>query len=491
MKLLGLGHLDRGFALGVAQLRVGPREQQDMHNGFVASLRGAHQGRETARVGRVDLRPLSQEKLDGAQRAHRGGGHQRRRTVRRLGVWIGAALDKEAANFVRGAIAPRKITSEVQRRPLELGWVLEVRVGAKIQGGSHLANRGGRRRRYQAFIQRDMLLICFRHCHLDALSIVYNTQRPPIHPRDARNTDKRPKASMPPLSEINAFLLSQPWFALFGHFVVCASLGSYFNLFAWRWPQIQEREWLADIKGWFQEKGWPAPEARLDIPENLGLALPASFCPACKTPIAGRYNIPVIGWLILRGKAACCSKPISARYPAYELLCGLLGVFAWVHFQNAASAWIFLLFALPLCMASQTDFESMMLPDSITGFILFSGLGLAIFELLHLTPALSFLGMAAAYASLSAIRYFGSIAFKKEAMGAGDPKFFAAIGAWIGPWCLPQALLIAAFAGLAYGLAMMAHRKTGRQTPVPFGPFLALGGAASFVWPNALSAFLG
>jgi leader peptidase (prepilin peptidase)/N-methyltransferase len=294
------------------------------------------------------------------------------------------------------------------------------------------------------------------------------------------------------LEQANFTFAASPAFAYAAHFIFCACLGSYFNLFAWRWPQIQERQWLADMASWFHDKGWPAPQPGVDLnAPKLGLALPPSFCPHCKTPIALRHNIPVLGWLALRGKAACCGQRIAPTYPIYELFCGLLGVFAWSHYGEVAAAWTFLALAMPLCMAAQTDFESMMLPDSITGFTLFFGLGLAAFGWAKLSPALAFSGMAAGYLALEAIRLGGSFLLRKEAMGQGDPKFLAAIGAWIGPWALPQTLLVASTAALIYAVGSIALRKGGRAAPFPFGPFLALGGVFSYVWPQALASWLG
>lgn len=288
------------------------------------------------------------------------------------------------------------------------------------------------------------------------------------------------------LIEINAALLRNPSLAIALHFIICACLGSYFNLFAWRWPQIQERSWMTDIQAWFEEKGWAAPQHSLDLSKPLTLSRPGSFCPSCGSAIPLYYNVPVLGWVILRGKAACCGKPISIKYPLFELVCGSLGVFAWLHFHHVIPAWIFLLLAMPLCMASQTDFESQMLPDSITGFVLFSGLGLSILGFSPLSPLASFAGMAIGFATLSAIRILGSLAFKREAMGQGDPKLMAALGAWTGALMIPQLLLIAALSALAFALASkMVDRQQGRV--IPFGPFLAIGALVCFVFGNLIS----
>lgn len=288
------------------------------------------------------------------------------------------------------------------------------------------------------------------------------------------------------MQEITLTLTSRPAMAATFHFVFCACLGSYFNLFAWRWPQIQERQWMAEIREWFEEKGWTMPQVPPSEPKTLTLSTPGSFCPCCGVRIKPWHNVPLLGWLALRGRAACCGKPISIKYPLFEALCGSLGAFAWLYFGEATAAWTFLLLAMPLCMASQTDFESMMLPDSVTAFILFCGLGLAIFGLSHLSPRDAFIGMGSAFVTLAAIRIAGTWAFKREAMGQGDPKLFAALGAWIGWAQLPQALLAAALGGLIYALA----RRTivGDKNPVlPFGPFLAFGGLACYVWRPLLT----
>lgn len=288
------------------------------------------------------------------------------------------------------------------------------------------------------------------------------------------------------IQEINQALQFRPAVAVAFHFIFCACLGSYFNLFAWRWPQMQEREWLIEIQQWFEDKGWVMPKTPPQSPEKLTLSSPGSFCPCCGVKIKPWHNVPIVGWLALRGQAACCQKPISIKYPLFETLCGCLGAFAWLYFREAGAAWSFLLLAMPLCMASQTDFESMMLPDSISAFVLFSGLGLAILGFSPISAQDAFIGMLLAYITLVVIRVGGTWAFKREAMGQGDPKLFAAIGAWIGWAQLPQALLAAALGALIYALARRVI--AGDRTPIiPFGPFLALGGLICYTFRPALA----
>jgi leader peptidase (prepilin peptidase)/N-methyltransferase len=282
------------------------------------------------------------------------------------------------------------------------------------------------------------------------------------------------------LLEAQSILTHHAIWGTFIHFLFCACFGSYFNVFAWRWPQIQEAQWLDDIYAWFEEKKWPRPLAAPLTRPGLSLAKPSSFCPACNTPIPFWFNIPVLGWFFLGGKAKCCGNNISYKYPLFEMTCGLVGALAWLHFQNLWQTEIFLLFAMPLFMASQTDFESMMLPDSITGFLLFTGLGLAIFGVADIDAKQSFIGILSGYAILATIRFFGRIAFKKEAMGQGDPKFLAAIGAWVGFMPMPHILLVASVAGLLYALMLKISGKLDGAA-VPFGPFLALAGMVAYI----------
>jgi leader peptidase (prepilin peptidase)/N-methyltransferase len=170
-------------------------------------------------------------------------------------------------------------------------------------------------------------------------------------------------------------------------------------------------------------------------------------------------------------------------------------MFAWLHYESAQESILFLLFAMPLCMASQTDFESMMLPDSINTLVLFAGLGFAIFHIGHITVEMAFVGAISCFLTLATVRAVGSFVFKREAMGNGDPKFYAAIGAWIGPLNIPHSLLYAALTALIYAMAVkvFTHRQSTENlssTPIPFGPFLAIGGLICYIWPGWIERFL-
>lgn len=294
-------------------------------------------------------------------------------------------------------------------------------------------------------------------------------------------------------SDVSALFLARPLFwigvcALFG-----ACVASFINLFAWRWPQMAQREWIEEIRSWFDEKGWKTPpEALQELQKpRLTLSTPGSHCTACRASIPFWSNVPVLGWLFLRGRSFCCKRPISPRYPLGEALgaasCGLAAIWFGPSWQTP------LAMAALLCLQASalTDLESYLLPDGLSGFLLGLGLFACAFGYWPLSIQDSLLGALCGYAALEALRLGARAALNKEAMGQGDPKLLAAIGAWIGPAALAPSLLIASLAGLLAALVGQALSRRKASDPVPFGPFLALGGAALLFLKEPILALLG
>lgn len=215
--------------------------------------------------------------------------------------------------------------------------------------------------------------------------------------------------------------------------------------------------------------------------QQLNLALPRSHCPQCKTPLRIRDNIPLISWLMLRGRCHHCSQAISVRYPATEVATLLVSlVLAWLLpwditlFAALLLCWILLALTL-------IDIEHQLLPDVLTLSLLWLGLLLQVFALLPGSLSDAVLGAAAGYLSLwllaSGYRYWRGI----DALGLGDAKLLAALGAWLGWQALPTILLIAAVAGIATALLRYLLFKRPLNQPLPFGPMLALAGIAIFI----------
>jgi leader peptidase (prepilin peptidase)/N-methyltransferase len=217
------------------------------------------------------------------------------------------------------------------------------------------------------------------------------------------------------------------------------------------------------------------------LPHDGSLLRPPSSCPHCRARIAWRDNIPVVSWLLLRGRCRQCGGPISAQYPLIELLVGVLwagAAFAWGPTLHALAGAVFGTILLGIAV---TDARHMLIPDEFTwgGLVL----GLA-FALGGGGPALvqALLGAAAGFALLYAIAVIGEWVFKEEAMGGGDIKMMAMVGAFVG-W---QGVLLTVFLGALLGTLIFVPLTLRKKRLVPFGVFLAVGAAAAFVAGDAI-----
>lgn len=298
---------------------------------------------------------------------------------------------------------------------------------------------------------------------------------------------------MTEFSSVSKTLSEYPvfWIAMSALFGGC--IASFINLFAWRWPQMAQREWLEDIAGWFEDKGWAVPQQASEqlAKPRLTLSTPGSHCPRCAAPIPFWSNVPALGWLFLRGRSFCCKTPISPRYPLGELLGAGLCAGSAILFGPTWQTPLAFAALLTLQASALTDLESYLLPDALTGFLLFLGLFACAFEFWPLSIQQSLWGIAAGYLTLEALRLGARAVLKKEAMGQGDPKLLAAIGAWIGPASLVPALLIASLFGLLCALIGLALKKREASAPIPFGPFLAIGGACLILFKDPILRAVG
>lgn len=245
-------------------------------------------------------------------------------------------------------------------------------------------------------------------------------------------------------------------------------VGSFLNVVIYRLPLIMERRWQQEAR---EILGTPAEE----LPAALTLSKPASRCPACGVPIKAWQNIPLVSWLAMRGKAACCGVAISPRYPLVELLTGLM---------SAACAWRFgfgleLAGALALSWAlialAFIDLDTQLLPDDITLPLLWAGLAFALLGgLVPLESAV--IGAIAGYLALWLVFWGFKLVTGKEGLGYGDFKLLAALGAWLGWAALPQIILLSSIVGAVTGITLVLLRRQQRGAAMPFGPFLAAAG---------------
>jgi len=259
-------------------------------------------------------------------------------------------------------------------------------------------------------------------------------------------------------------------------------VGSFLNVVIHRLPRMMEREWKVQCAELAGEPVEPAPV--------YNLAVPGSACPSCGHRLTPLENVPVLSYLALRGRCSSCRARIGLRYPLVELLTALLlGAAGW-HFGFGWQGLAAMLFLASLVALSFIDFDTQYLPDAITLPLLWGGLLLNIpGTFVDLRSAV--IGAAAGYLSLWSVYWGFKLATGKEGMGFGDFKLLAAIGAWLGWKMLPFVILGSSLAGAVIGIGLIVLAKRGREVPIPFGPYLAIAGAAGlFVGEGAVNYYL-
>jgi len=250
-------------------------------------------------------------------------------------------------------------------------------------------------------------------------------------------------------------------------------IGSFLNVVIYRLPKIMQRESDNYVA---HESGKPLPHT-----DRYNLTLPRSACPQCHHQIGALENIPVISYLVLRGKCASCKTSISARYPIVELLTGALSAFLIWHFGSGWTGLATLLFAYLLIAMTFIDADTQLLPDDLTLSLLWCGLLINIGgTFVPLTDAV--IGAAAGYLALWSVYWLFKLATGKEGMGYGDFKLLAALGAWLGWKMLPVIILFSSLVGALAGIALIIFTRRGRDNPIPFGPYLAAAGMLALLY---------
>jgi leader peptidase (prepilin peptidase)/N-methyltransferase len=260
-------------------------------------------------------------------------------------------------------------------------------------------------------------------------------------------------------------------------------VGSFLNVVAYRLPVMMERAWRAQCE---ELKTQPfTPPAHIADGTRFDLWWPPSTCPGCGQAIAAQHNVPVIGFLRLKGRCASCGAKISPRYPLVEAFAGVLALTtAYVlgpTWQTVAA----LGFAWTLLALTLIDLDHKLLPDSLTLPLLWAGL-LVNVPGLFATLSSSVLGAAAGYLALWSVYKLFKLVTGKEGMGYGDFKLLAAIGAWVGWQLLPVVILLSAVVGSVVGIALIAFGGRSSQTAIPFGPYLAAAGFIALLWGERL-----
>ncbi|HSI29318.1 MAG TPA: A24 family peptidase [Methylophilus sp.] len=282
------------------------------------------------------------------------------------------------------------------------------------------------------------------------------------------------------LEPVLSLLRTQPYFLQGVCLILGLLVGSFLNVVIHRLPKMMEREWHANC---LDLQGQTAPDQ-----PKYNLVVPRSSCPHCGHMIGALENIPVISYVFLRGRCKACKTPISIRYPLVEALTGALSLAVAVQYGYSHLTLFALVFVIALVALTFIDFDTQLLPDDITLPLLWLGLLLNLNGgFTDITSAV--VGAMAGYVVLWAVYWLFKLVTGKEGMGYGDFKLLAAIGAWFGWQLLPAVILLSSVVGSVIGIGLILFKGKTRQTAIPFGPFLALGGIAALFYGQTLAAF--
>lgn len=282
------------------------------------------------------------------------------------------------------------------------------------------------------------------------------------------------------LTEISSILQQNQTLFMCVSILLGLMLGSFLNVVIYRLPKMMEQDW---------QNNCLELQGKERVPEvKFNLLSPRSACPHCTHKISAIENIPVVSYLFLKGRCRACKSHISIRYPCIEILTAtLLGLASW-KFGYSYTTLFASAFVLALIALTFIDFDTQLLPDDITLPLLWLGL---LFNLNYGFTDLksAVIGAMAGYLVLWSVFWLFKLFRGKEGMGYGDFKLLAAIGAWFGWQMLPAVILLSSTLGALIGMGFIMLTKRDKNIPMPFGPYLAIGGIAALFYGQQLANF--
>jgi leader peptidase (prepilin peptidase) / N-methyltransferase len=258
-------------------------------------------------------------------------------------------------------------------------------------------------------------------------------------------------------------------------------VGSFLNVVIYRLPIMMHKAWRKECCEFLEV------DEDKDVDEqHYSLVFPNSQCPKCQHKIRAWENIPLISYLFLRGRCSSCHTSISIRYPAIEILSGVLSlIIAW-KFGLSLELIPALFLTWALIALSFIDIDHQLLPDDITLPFLWLGLLCSVFAI-YTDIYSSVIGAVAGYMSLWLVYISFKIVTGKEGMGHGDFKLLALLGAWMGWQVLPVIIILSSLCGAIIGVSMIVFGGHDRKQAIPFGPYLAMAGWIAFIWGQEIT----
>ena len=251
-------------------------------------------------------------------------------------------------------------------------------------------------------------------------------------------------------------------------------IGSFLNVVIWRLPLIMKNAWNRECREYLGLK------ATHHVQEKFDLWMPFSHCTTCQHSLKPWHNIPIISFLVLRGRCAFCHAKISFRYPLVELLCCITSVYVAMRFGASTQTLIGLIFTWIAIALTFIDLDHHLLPDTLTLLLVWIGLLASLFNI-FVSSHDAIIGAAMGYLIFACVQFLFHLLTGKDGMGQGDYKFLAGLGALFGWQQLPIIILLASVIGLIFGLVQLAVKHQFKSVPLPFGPYLAIAGWISLI----------
>lgn len=295
-------------------------------------------------------------------------------------------------------------------------------------------------------------------------------------------------AQLASFADVAHYLQHQPYALPVVVLILSLLIGSFLNVVILRYPIMLFRSWLIDSKD--LRENLPEHTALNDLDSAYTLSKPASHCPRCQNPVKAWQNIPILSYILLKGKCSGCAEhgketKISIRYPLVELATGLLSLALLIKFPFSIQLAAMLVFTWSLVAMSMIDIDHQILPDTMTLSLMWLGLLLNIdHTFVDLQSAV--IGAMAGYLSLWSVYWLFKLATGKDGMGFGDFKLLAALGAWFGWQFLPMIILLSSLVGAVVGIAGIMILGRDKNIPIPFGPYLAAAGWIAAMWGNEI-----
>ena len=262
-------------------------------------------------------------------------------------------------------------------------------------------------------------------------------------------------------------------------FFLSLLVGSFLNVVIYRLPVMMEKQWACECRELLKDE--LKNKKQHAGAQSFNLLKPDSHCPGCKKPVKAWQNIPVLSYLLLKGKCGSCHTKISLRYPMIELLTALASTLVAAQFGYSMQAVILVVLTWCFICLVFIDIDHMLLPDQITLPLLWLVL-IASTQNWFLTPIQTIYGAAAGYLSLWSVYWLFKLVTGKEGMGHGDFKLMAIVGAMVGVIKLPMVILMSSLVGAVIGIAGIVFAKKDGNNPIPFGPYIAIAGWIVILW---------